>query len=216
MNSDAHTQTEAAKQWDVLLRNPHYDFSMAERRKFADERLALVARLDQLTEALEALADCHEEWKYCPVCNYAEPHTSGHDSECILGAVLAAAGSSAAETESPLRVAKATKERVGVPIAHLLTGPHTSAPAVAGSSANPEESERKTLFSVSYKVLSHEHVDDEFARLVTKCVGYPTHAIHPAEWEFALIVPRSELAQWPLGSMVLLGITSSAAEDTQP
>jgi hypothetical protein len=63
------------------------------------------------------------------------------------------------------------------------------------------------LFSASYRVLTHEHVDDKFAKVVVRCVGYPTEGTQPVEWAFVLKVPKTELGRWPLGGSVRLAVT---------
>lgn len=62
------------------------------------------------------------------------------------------------------------------------------------------------LFSASYTVRVHEHVDAEFAKVTLKCIGYPTHGVQPAEWEFVLRVPKADLDKWPLGASVRLAV----------
>jgi hypothetical protein len=67
--------------------------------------------------------------------------------------------------------------------------------------------ERESLFAASYRVVSHTHVDDEFAEVVIRCLGFPTHGVQPVAWPLAIKVPRSELSRWPLGLSVRLTVT---------
>ena len=66
----------------------------------------------------------------------------------------------------------------------------------------------QSLFSAPYRVLVHEHVDDEFVKVTIRCLGYPTHGTQPDVFPFSLKVLRSELAKWPLGASVRLVVTA--------
>ncbi len=61
-------------------------------------------------------------------------------------------------------------------------------------------------FSLTYRVLSHEYVDDTLARVNLRCLGYPTLGSQPDEWPFSIKVPKGELSAWPIGSLVRLEV----------
>jgi hypothetical protein len=65
------------------------------------------------------------------------------------------------------------------------------------------------LVGLPYKVRRHDHVDDVFASVTLRCLGYPTEGVQPAEWDFVLKVPKADLPKWPLGDLVRLAVTSS-------
>lgn len=69
-------------------------------------------------------------------------------------------------------------------------------------------SDADPLFGAPYKVLTHEHLDDEWATVTIRCIGVPTKGIQPVEWPFALKVPKAELGKFPLGGHVRLAVTA--------
>lgn len=61
-------------------------------------------------------------------------------------------------------------------------------------------------FSVSYKIISHEYVDDKLVRVNFRCLGYPVFGRQPDAWPFSIKVPLGEQVAWPLGALVSLEI----------
>lgn len=68
--------------------------------------------------------------------------------------------------------------------------------------------ERESLFTAPYRVTMHEHVDDDFANVTVRCLGFPSAGAQPVEWPFVLKVPKADLAKWPLGASVRLSVTA--------
>ena len=74
--------------------------------------------------------------------------------------------------------------------------------------ASDQPNSTAQLFRAPYRVVKHEHVDDKWARVEVRCLGYSTEGTHPVEWPFALMVPKVDLGKWPLGASVSLAVTS--------
>lgn len=69
-----------------------------------------------------------------------------------------------------------------------------------------QNTENATLLGLSYKVKKHEHIDDKFAAVELRCIGYPTEGTQPDEWAFGIKVPLADLDLWPLGKLVRMEI----------